>query len=98
MLFFDECEALFRSRELSGGDRLLYALPALTRRGAAVLDTPPSVLRLLRKAYKRVMEGASTTLTTLRYALLPLNLIKVGAEPTPLVGGRVNIMALWAIR
>mmetsp|Transcript_28113 Transcript_28113/g.65305 ORF Transcript_28113/g.65305 Transcript_28113/m.65305 type:complete len:158 (-) Transcript_28113:224-697(-) len=43
------------------------------------------------------MEGASTTLTSLRYFLLPLNLIKVGGQPTSPIGGKVSIVALWSI-
>lgn len=56
---------------LSGGTHLLYALPALTRRGAAVLDTPPAVLRLLRRAYHEVMEDARAACGEQGHGLLP---------------------------
>ena len=56
---------------LGGGTTLLYALPALTRRGVAVLDTPPAVLSLLRRAYHEVMEGCCGEDSGERAGLMP---------------------------
>lgn len=39
----------------SRAQEIIYALPSLTRTGAAVLPTPPDVLLLLRSEYQRVL-------------------------------------------
>ena len=62
-------------------------MPSLTRRGAAVLPTPPSALTLLRDAYFAVLRDATTPDGSLTLPADPTSVQRRATDKSPVYDG-----------